>query len=169
MFTHPNTGIALNKKALFRQNNFPLNRAWKTTREFKKNVIKSDKNSSLKQTAQTATQQVNKKTQRVKRKRYELDFLNVYPSLRENMGYYSCRQEATFLFGLRKDPKISKRQTFDLLKQIPEFIVSQIKTRIKALMHFSTESPRTDLTWKESLKGIFCCLVVRNWELSVHS
>ncbi len=128
-------------------------------KSLKKHVIKYLKNSSLKQTTQTAALQVNKKTQRVKRKRYELDFLNVYPALREDMGYYSCRQEATFLFGLRKDPKISKRQTFDLLKQIPEFIVSQKSNSHQALMHFSTESPRTDLMRKElqteSLKAIF--------------
>lgn len=74
-----------------------------------------------------------KKIQQVKRKRYRLDFLDVYPALREDMGYYSWRLEATFLFGLRKDPKISKGQTFDLLKQNPEFIVSETKPEVTRL------------------------------------
>lgn len=144
-----------------------------------------DENGSLKQKRQTATLQVSKKKKKlwVKRRKRETRLFWMYILLwdrSKDMGYYSWRQQATFLFGSRKDPKISGGKetnifqdvTFNFLKQIPEFIVS--KPNLKTHKGFTaTFNRRTsccfDIYVKRAANRVtraffFGCLVVINWE-----
>lgn len=126
--------------------------------EFKKPYKVSDENGSFKQTAQIATLQVSN------RNTVSIWMYILLWKRREEMGYYSWRQEATFLFGLRKDPKISGGKETNILTSLSDPRLHCFSnqtwshtTHIKASMHLSIESPYFDLKWAANRvnKGTF--------------